>query len=277
MLIKLSIVYFTIIVTYAINQNPLGAFTAPFFVIIDYINKLLYNTNSCERGNSMKSYKREFNYIMDNYLNKVKFVTPLFRDDEKNIYSGEALIGDNPYEVYRSDLGEVVIAPKKEDFFEGDFNDVYGISRIDGKYINFFIIRKQKGIIEKYYYSYLKDNTLYPNSLYEVSLKYSSVEDFDNNLKELFTKSKISKEFFLLRNSVCELKNEKKECIITIRKTKKKKIEQCVYNSLFENIKDIVNNETKFQEIEVDENESFINLTNNILNENKKVKKKKRK
>jgi len=219
----------------------------------------------------VKQYEIEYNYIMSKYFNNFQILSSLKKVKDRPANKCDVLIGNREYEFYKYDSGEIILIPKIDNLFEGDFDDVYRLLFVKDSGIHFSIMRKQNGTIENFYYDFMLNNTLYSDSDGEVLLKYYSMEDNKNILYKTYKEDNISLELFLIRYKVNKLKSPRKEKIIAVRKNINGDSEKCIYDSIVSSFDDYINKKTNFQKIDVGENESLISLAQSIIEDNKYI------
>lgn len=220
----------------------------------------------------MKQFDIELNYILNEYLNNIQYLTKFKKTDNKSIVKCDVLICDKEYTLYKYDRGEVLLIPKADKLFDGDFDNVYSLKTIDKKFIYFSITRKKDGIIDVFHYNFKGECPLYDDSSNELLLIRNTVEDYDNKLNEFFESKNVPLELFLASNDIKNIYLPKKNTYAIIRKTIKNTTEMVVYDSLTDCMISFINDKYAFKEINIDENVSYISVINSILYNNQKAK-----
>ena len=214
----------------------------------------------------MDQYETEKNYILNTYFGNFETISPFERIEGRPVSKCNALLNNIPYELYKYDLGQMYLIPKKENFFEGDFDNIYEILFIKDNSIHFSITRKKNGIIEKFYYDVILKNTLYYDSTISASLNYSSEEDYDNELEKEFEKNNIPVELFMARGSIRKMATKTNEKIIIIRRKRNNSLEKCVYNSAKKYYEDFTRDNMSFEKYDNSEDIPFLKIINGFIN-----------
>lgn len=140
--------------------------------------------------NLRKTFNEEFGYLCHKYFGRAK-VEPY----QSNYH--DIVMYIDGVEYYHGVLNNHVefIAPNVEDILIGDFNDIYVLSVTEPEAFTFRVISKKDGIIrtKDYNFSYDKGHI-------RTVLAINEIEDYNNELNELYEESNLPMERFIVTN-----------------------------------------------------------------------------
>jgi len=215
-------------------------------------------------------FKIELDFIINKYFSDFKSLTEFRELENRPVQTSDVLINNKPYIAYNYGHGEVIYVPMVDDIFKSDFDDIYKLSVQKEGFIVLSIIRKKDGIIETIDYDF-RANEIYSNKdNVELMYHYGIVDDKDGNLYKKFVEQNVSTEIFLVRNEA-RLKDAISK-IIEIKKYPDGRVLKAIYNTYDELFKDYLNEEEKFEPIEIDEDASLCDVADKLFEGVKKEK-----
>ena len=219
-------------------------------------------------------YEIEYDYIMNNYFNSYKILSTFTKVKDGSSYKCEVLVDDEVYEFYKYDSGKIIMFPKNNKLFKGDFNNIYQFDFNKQGGINFEVIRKHNDIIEDINYDFILNSNDDKNDHVSAILNYKCINDSNNMLYKTYNENKYTCESFINKNIISSLELPNKALIAELRKYENKKVERCIHKMIHEINQ--CNNDLQFEIIDVNEKESLISLLENIVKEENNLKVKKR-
>ncbi len=178
-----------------------------------------------------KQYNIEYNYILNAYFNDIKYLTPFKKIDDRKVVACDVMFNNEPYLLYKYELGGMLLMPKIDDIFKGDFNCICELHAIKDHGILFTITKKQNGIIINYYYLFtVNEHSLYKNYV-DVNFTYTTINDKDNLLYKKYIDEGVTEELFITRRGYNRLELDKIENQTLIKKYENGLCEKHEYNS----------------------------------------------
>ena len=221
-----------------------------------------------------KQYKIEENYILNTFFKTLKITSKTNQLNNTLYCKYDTILNHLKYELYKFSFKDVILAPKINKLFEGDFSNIYHyyMNKNDG--IHLSITRKKDSIVEKYNYDFLMNVIEDKKEYINVILYYYTMKDNNNEVLKKYNELNIPLESFIIQNEINNIELPKKEKLIEIRKNALCNYKKYITNSYNDFFQDLIDNKYIFQDIYLKKDESLIKSSHNILIDTKnKIKK----
>lgn len=190
--------------------------------------------------NAIQTFNNEFGYVCYKYFSNSK-IEPNY--DYRNFI---LYLNNLPYEYYRFLYGVEVMIPSYDYVLDGDFEDIYILTANEPISFTIRVINRKDSIVrtKDYNYNYSKGKAF-------TSFAYNEIDDKNEDFKNLFKKSGLPLEQFVIQNYFEDIKksnsmicsavnyNDNYSCFITsfaYCKECVKEIDQAIKNHKYEQI-----------------------------------------
>lgn len=209
---------------------------------------------------------REYSYIYEEYFNNLKVSDSFVKMKTRPASKCDALINDIPYTLYRYECGSILLVPKTNSLFKGDFSNIYWLGIIKNIGMDFSIIKKDNGIIKCFNYDFLINGLSYIEDYVVALVNYSTMDDQENTLYCNYKDKGVTSETYLARKDIYHLDLPRETNIVELRKYKDGRVEKCTYPKL-EELHKLLTPDFKFEQMNVDKEAPLINVVEDMVEE----------
>ena len=164
-----------------------------------------------------KQWCVEHDYVTKEYFSNIENLTTPTKVSRRPATLCDVLFGNKLYACYKYELGGMLLIPKTDDLFKGDFDFIYEY-HCSKEGLLFTITSKKNGIIENYYYLF-STNDYQPDKDYVNSkFIYSTINDSENKLYKKYLEENVTEELFLINRGYDRLDLNKSENIVELKK-----------------------------------------------------------